>query len=103
MHLTNDAEFESALESVSAILANPPLEGTAADHTLGELLAAIESYQPALPTPSAETALTRLHTRANDLGRHAEQVRRAFERIQHGQGFGGLPFDGEGLGPTTGG
>ena len=102
MDLNNDAEFEAALESVSAMLANPPQEGTAADHTLAELLSAIEAYQPIVPTPSAQTALTRLNALADDLGRHAEQVRRAFERV-HGQGFGGLPFDGQGMGPTTGG
>ena len=95
MTITNDREYEAALED--AVLLLEACEGREAGNArLLQLLGEIEGYRPMfdLDGPAADP-----HSeKAEALIRQAQRLK---DRVQR-TGYGGLPEDGRGMGPTTG-
>ncbi|RAK64886.1 hypothetical protein [Phenylobacterium kunshanense] len=97
MPITNDHEYEAALEEAVALLER--CEGREAGNArLLQLLGEIEGYRPmfdldeAAPHPSAG--------RADDLVRQARRLKKRWDEQR--SGYGGLTEGGQGMGPTTG-
>jgi hypothetical protein len=95
MPITNDREYEAALEE--AVMLLEACEGREAGNArLLQVLGEIEGYRPMfdLDSPQADPHASKIQALMNK----AEHLK---ERVQR-TGFGGLPEDGRGMGPTTG-
>lgn len=98
MRITNNDEFEAALEEAIELL-ELTAPGQSDNERLQDLLNTIEAYRPTIAAQAPVVAGSSAHAAA--LVQRAEELKARYDERET-PGLEGFPNDGRGIGPTTG-